>query len=54
MDQYKVEGSHGNDIRVIRYDHLVINKLDYVKGGVHEVEIIPNEKRQVEEKMFWR
>jgi hypothetical protein len=28
MDQYEVEGSYGNDIRVIRYDHLVVNKLE--------------------------
>lgn len=29
-------------------------RLHYVKGGVHEVEIIPNEERQVEEKTFWK
>ncbi len=45
-------GFYGDDIHTIRYDHLVVNKLEGLimsKGGVHEVEAIPNEEQQVEE-----
>jgi hypothetical protein len=57
MDRFKVVGSYGDNIHVIRYDHLVVNKLEGLimsKEVCMRLKLYLMKSDKLKKKMFWR